>query len=100
MAKPQPHPSPASFRLAVASRTLAAVAGGYALSAAASAAASVALPMERAQAVITALLLSFVIYTVAVMWAFSTRSATRAWLGIAVPTLACAAVAMIGAPGA
>lgn len=94
---PKPKSSLASG-LAVAWRTLAAVAGGYALSAAACVALSVALPMARAEAVVTATLLSFVIYTVAVLWAFATRSVTRAWLGIMVPTLLCVVVAMLVEP--
>ena len=32
-------------------------------------------------------LMSFVIYTVAAMWVFHTRSATRAWAGLILPSL-------------
>ena len=49
-----------------------------------------------ATAVITANLLSFLIYTVAVLWAFATRSATRAWVGILAPALLLAALAWLG----
>ncbi|THF55398.1 DUF3649 domain-containing protein [Pseudothauera rhizosphaerae] len=71
------------------SRIAAAVFGGYALAALTSVAA-VALPMSRTEAVFTGLLLSFVIYTLAVIWVFAVRSATRAWAGlvvVAVPLL-------------
>ena len=86
----------ASPGLGVASRTVAAVFGGYALAACATAALALWLPAAPATAVITANLLSFLIYTVAVLWAFATRSATRAWLGILGPTLLLAARAWSG----
>ncbi len=82
--------------LGVALRTLIAVFGGYALAACATAALSVWLPTAPATAVITANLLSFLIYTVAVLWAFSTRSAARACAGIMAPTLLLAGLAWLG----
>ncbi|WP_129776739.1 DUF3649 domain-containing protein [Peristeroidobacter soli] len=75
----------ASYRLAVASRALAAILGGYALTALAITALAIFLPMSRAEASLTATLLSFLIYTCVVIWVFATRSATRAWLGIIAP---------------
>ena len=75
----------ASYRLAVASRALAAIIGGYALTALATTAFAIFLPLSRSEASMTATLLSFVIYTCAVLWVFATRSATRAWLGIVAP---------------
>jgi len=80
-------------RLAVASRTLAAVAGGYVLASAATALLSVALPVSRASAVLTATMLSFAIFTAAVMTAFAVSSALRAWLWLAPPGAALAAIA-------
>ena len=77
----------ASYRLAVASRALAAIVGGYALTALATMALAIFLPMSRSEASMTATLLSFVIYTCAVLWVFATRSATRAWLGIVVSAI-------------
>lgn len=73
------------YRLAVASRALAAILGGYALSAVATALLSVLLPLPRAEAVITATLLSFVVFCCAVLWVFAARNAWRAWAGLAVP---------------
>ena len=58
------------------------------------------LPAAPATAVITANLLSFLIYTVAVLWAFATRSAARAWVGILMPALVLAALAWLGGPEA
>lgn len=78
----------ASYRLAVASRALAAIIGGYALTALATTALAIFLPLSRSEASMTATLLSFVIYTCVVLWVFATRSATRAWLGIVAPGVA------------
>lgn len=82
----------AVYRLGVASRSVAAIAGGYVLAALLTMLLSVSLPMARAEAVMTATLLSFAIYTCAVMWVFATRSALRAWLGLAIPAAVIAAI--------
>jgi hypothetical protein len=71
-----------SCRLAIASRVLAAIFGGYALTALATFALSVFLPLSRAEASMTATLSSFLIYTCVVIWVFATRTAWRAWAGI------------------
>jgi len=74
---------------ALVSRVIAATLGAYALAALTSVAA-VALPIPRTEAVITGILLSFVVYTLTVIWVFAVRSATRAWGGVlvaAVPLL-------------
>ncbi|MBV7486275.1 DUF3649 domain-containing protein [Bordetella sp. BOR01] len=63
------------------SRIVAAVFGGYALAALTSVAAA-ALPMSRTEAVLAGMLLSFVVYALAVVWVFAVRSATRAWAGL------------------
>lgn len=81
----------ARYRLAVAARAIAAIGGGYALSALAAIALSLHLPLHRAEAVITGTLAAFVLYTVAVMWAFAARTAWRAWIGLAAPCLVLAA---------
>lgn len=65
------------------SRIVAAIGGGYVLAALFSVAV-LALPMARAQAVITGMLASFAIYTGAVIWVFAVRSAWRAWVGLVV----------------
>lgn len=76
-----------SYRLAVASRAVAAILGGYVLSALATFALAIFLPLSRAEASMTATLLSFLIYTCVVLWVFATRTAWRAWMGIVVPSL-------------
>ena len=82
----------AVYRLDVATRSVAAIVGGYVLAALVTMLLSVSLPMARSEAVMTATLLSFALYTCAVMWVFATRSALRAWLGLAIPAAVIAAI--------
>jgi hypothetical protein len=67
--------------LPLISRIVAALFGGYALAALTSVA-MLAIPMDKSQAVLTGMLLSFVVYACAVIWVFAVRSATRAWVGM------------------
>ncbi len=83
-------------RLAVLSRTVAAVAGGYGLTALCTIVAARYLPMAPADAVMTATMLSFAIFTCAVIWVFAARSAWRAWAGLAAPALLLALAAWGG----
>ena len=75
------------YRAGVLSRSLAAVFGGYALASAATMFLSTYLPLSTLEAVLTATMLSFLIYALAVMWAFAARDAWRAWAGLLAPTL-------------
>lgn len=68
------------------SRITAAVLGGYGLGALTSVA-TLALPVSRTEAVLAGMQLSFVIYTIAVIWVFAVRSATRAWIGLAIAAI-------------
>ncbi|KAG1310317.1 hypothetical protein G6F62_014646 [Rhizopus arrhizus] len=81
LASPRPG---GGYRWQVASRVLAAAAGGYALSALATSVLAFALPrlagLPLAASVMAATLASFVLHTGIVVWVFSTGSATRAWL--------------------
>ncbi|MDO4681479.1 MAG: DUF3649 domain-containing protein [Lautropia sp.] len=75
------------------SRIIAALFGGYALGALASVA-TLALPIARTEAVITGMLLSFLVHAGAVIWVFAVGTATRAWAGLglaALPLLVCTA---------
>lgn len=83
---------PVSYRLAVTSRVLAAVLGGYIVAALASVSLTLWVPMARADAVVTGMMTSFLAYLGAVIWCFACRSAWRAWLGLIVPSLVLAAV--------
>lgn len=71
------------YRVGVFSRTLAALAGGYALTSLIVVALSLWLPMSKGDAVLTATLLSFLIYSIVIMLVFSVKTALRAWLWLA-----------------
>lgn len=84
---------PVSYRLAVTSRVLAAVLGGYIITALSSVCLTLWVPMARAEAVVTGMMSSFVVYLLALIWCFACRTAWRAWLGLIVPSLLLAVVA-------
>ena len=88
----KPRTLPVSYRLAVASRVLAAVFGGYLVAALASVSLSLWLPVSRAEAVVIGMMTSFLVYLLAVIWCFACSSAWRAWFGVMVPGLMLAAV--------
>ncbi|MET4575498.1 iron transporter [Ottowia thiooxydans] len=88
----KPSTPTAAYRWSVASRVAAAALGGYALSSVATVLLGLVWPAPKAQAVLWATMLSFVVYTVAVIWAFYTRSASRAWMGMALGTAVCTAL--------
>ncbi|MDF0732830.1 DUF3649 domain-containing protein [Pseudomonas entomophila] len=83
---------PLSYRLAVTSRSLAAVLGGYLLASTANVCISLLMPGEQVDAALTGMMLSFVFYLLAFLWCFACRSAWRAWLGVLLPSLALAAL--------
>lgn len=85
--KPSSGAGLARYRWAVFSRIVAAVLGGYALAAISAAGLAIWLPMTRVDAVVTASMLAFVIYSVAIMWVFAARSTWRAWAGMVLPTM-------------
>jgi hypothetical protein len=78
---------PLAYRLAVTSRIAAAALGGYAVAALSSIFIAWTLPMARPEAVVSSMMLAFVVYLVAVLWCFSCRSAWRAWAGLLLPGL-------------
>jgi hypothetical protein len=73
--------------LQVFSRTVAAVVGGYVLSNLLAILTSYILPMSISDSVLLSLQLSFLFYSVVVIWVFSTKTASKAWLGL---IMACA----------
>ncbi len=83
------------YRLAVASRAIAAIGGGYLLAAAVTTVLSLVLPLSRSEAVVTATLLSFLVYACAAIWVFAAASAWRAWIGIAIPTVVLALAGVV-----
>lgn len=78
----------------VASRVAAAALGGYALTYAATACLTLLLPLPKPEAVLTAAMLSFVLYTGAILWAFAASTVQQAWLGLLAPAAVCAAIAL------
>ncbi|WZB70646.1 DUF3649 domain-containing protein [Achromobacter xylosoxidans] len=84
------------YQLAVASRAIAAILGCYGLASAAAACLAVWLPLARADAVVTAQMLSFVFYACGVIWVFATRNAWRAWGGILISTYALSLLYLAG----
>ncbi|SDG77946.1 DUF3649 domain-containing protein [Duganella sp. OV458] len=85
-----------NYRLGVASRALAAIGGGYAVSALAVAALAICLPGRDVDRVVTATLTGLVVYPCAVMWCFATSSAWRAWAGLLATGLLLGAVIFAG----
>ncbi len=90
----------ARYRLQVASRVLVAAVGGYALASACTVLLALLWPIPRAQAVLASTMLSFVWYTAAVLWVFSVRSATRAWVSIVLATAVLSLLCWLLLPGA
>lgn len=86
--------------MAVASRVLAAVIGGYAFANVVAIFLSHVLPMPRADAVLAMTLASFLFYTAAVIWVFAARSLQLAWLGLLVPIGLLGAVSWLMGPAA
>lgn len=78
------HLSP-RYRWAVASRAVAAIVGGYVLTWLFTAAVALLLRQwatARADAVLAATMISFLVYAVAAMAVFYARSPMRAWIGL------------------
>lgn len=71
----------------------AALFGGYALATAAGIFLGGVLPTTRGAAALTGTLLSFAVYTGAIIWVFALRRPGRAWLGL---LLASAFLTMVG----
>ncbi len=80
-----------NYRLGVASRALAALGGGYLLASAVAAVCALYLPkwggMARAEATVGGVMLGLLVYAVAFMAAFASRSAWRAWGWVLMPAV-------------
>ena len=77
-------------RLSVLSRVLAASIGAYALVNLANMTLTFLLPAEPYQSLLFAMQISFLFYTLAIIWVFTVRTATQAWMGlltVAIPLL-------------
>ena len=78
---------------------LAAVVGGYAAANAVALGLAQILPMSRGDAVMTGILLTYLVYAAAVVWVFAARSARRAWFGILLTSAAFGSLALLGRSG-
>jgi hypothetical protein len=74
-------------RVGVASRVLAATAGGYAFRERGRHLPGARPAVARGDAVLAMTLASFALYAAAIIWTFAARSARMAWLGLLVPIL-------------
>lgn len=83
----------------ITSRATAAIVGGYVLAALSVGLFSLLLPMPRVEAVLTSMLSSFLIYALTILWVFSTRTATRAWVGVSLPSALLALALWVVLPG-
>lgn len=92
MKKLQPN---TSYRWQIASRVAVAILGGYALANITAILLSYLLPMPKSDAVMTGILLSFAIYTGAIMWVFTVRSVHKACAGLIAPSLILGAIALL-----
>ncbi|PUA29567.1 MAG: hypothetical protein B0W54_03005 [Cellvibrio sp. 79] len=75
------------YRWEVFGRCLIAVVGGYAFTIALRIFLTQALPIAKSSAVMTANLLSFAIYTIAIIWVFSVKAFRQLWWGLAGSTI-------------
>jgi len=73
--------------LAIASRAVAGLVGGYALAAFFATTVALLSGGSQTEAALAGAVPSFLVLTGAILWAFAARSALRAWLGIGVPAL-------------
>ena len=73
--------------LRILSRSVAAIIGGYVLSNLLATLISYLLPMPTVDSVLLSLQLSFLFYSIVIIWVFSTKTVSKAWMGL---LIACA----------
>ena len=76
---------------AIAARTVAALGGGYALAAFFTTTVALLARAPREEAAYLGAVPSFLVFAAAILWAFTTRTVLRAWLGLLIPLLTLAA---------
>jgi hypothetical protein len=84
------------WRVAVASRVLAAALGGYLVAALFSVCLAQWLPFTRAESVVLAMTVSFLGWLLVALWCFACRRAWQAWLGVFAPAAVFAGLYGIG----
>ena len=82
MALPNPYAQSPLRKRDVASRVCAAIFGGYVTATALSVLLARVLPLTKASAVTTAIMVSPLLYLATILWAFAARSPSRAWSGL------------------
>lgn len=85
----------ARYRWMVASRVLAALLGGYALTSSITVLLSLVWPLPTAPAVAASTMLSFTVYTGVILWIFAARRLRTVWLGLIVATVLCSALSCL-----
>lgn len=88
------------YRWSVASRVLAASVGGYGLVSVLAAALALSLPMPRLEAVMTAIMVSFLAYAAIIMTIFHTRRVSRIWIWLCIAAVPPSVVTMLLLPEA
>lgn len=73
--------------LSVLSRIIAAIFGGYLLTQLISIVITAALPASRGESLFIALMLSFTVYALTILWAFAARTVLWCWLGLLIPSI-------------
>ncbi len=77
----------AAYRWGVASRAIAAAAGGYAVVTLLQLALTAVLPMDYYKALLFSSQTGYLYYTGIIIWCFAARSAKRVWLGLGLVAL-------------
>lgn len=90
----------ARYRWMIASRVLAAVVGGYALTSAATVLLALVWPLPQAEAVLASTMLSFALYAGILVWIFAVKRLSTVWLGLLAATVFVAAPAWLLLAGA
>jgi len=89
----------ARYRWRVASRVLAAVVGGYALTSVVTVLLALLWPLPKAEAVLASSMLSFALYAGVLVWIFAARRLRVVWLGLILATAVCAGLSWLLLPG-
>lgn len=84
--------------MAIFSRIIAAIIGGYLAANAVAILLTYLLPGSQVDRVVTGLLVSFLIYACAILWVFAAKTAWQAWLGILIPGLVSTLLAFVLMP--
>lgn len=88
----KPLSADARYRWHIALRAITAIIGGYVLTNLIGCLLPLLLPMSKSDAVMSAILLSFLIYTCVIIWVFSVRSVHKAWRGVSLLSLLLAGI--------